>query len=393
MLTGDARRRFTVHSKEESAYNSDMELEHLGNSSFLGRSRRFLSRYVRHISTAAFVAGFLFDNLTLTRIDAPLTEWALGTHLSLATLGILLFQVCESGFVRCRAFLRLGAFLPIVIQFSFGALASGFFIFFSRSGTLATSYPFLLFLGALLIGNEILRTRYARLAFQLAVFFVMLLSFSALFVPVFWGKMGAGIFLASAALALIVFRLFLLVLSWIAGERLRQSRRAVFLSVWGIAAFFVVLYFWNIIPPIPLSVKHIGVYHTVERKGSDYRVSFEQEKSFFLFDTSSRTFHARAGEPVYVFSSVFAPTKLQTTIFHEWYYYDAGEGKWRLASRIPFAIVGGRDAGYRVWSMKTEATPGQWRVDVVTSRGQIVGRLAFTVVPAATAPKLITALR
>lgn len=370
-----------------------MENGHQGNNSFFTRSRQFFARYERHISTAAFVGGFLFDNLTLTRVDAPLTLWTLGTHLSLAALGILLFQIFESRLVRQQLLMRLGTLLPLAIQFSFGALANGFFIFFSRSGVLATSYPFLLFLVALLIGNEVLRTRYARLAFQLSVLFVMLLSFSALFVPVFWGKISAGVFLASVALALIVFRLFLVVLSWIAGERLRQSRHAIFISVGSIAAFFIVLYFWNIIPPIPLSLKHIGVYHTVERKGSDYRVSFEQEKSFLFFETENRTFHARADEPVYVFSSVFAPSKLQTTIFHEWSYYDTGEGKWRLASRIPFAIVGGRDEGYRVWSMKAEATPGLWRVDVATSRGQIVGRLTFTVMSTATTPLLTTVFR
>ena len=365
----------------------------LSSSVMFQKARLFLARYERHISTAAFALGFLFDNLTLTRVDAPLTVWALGTHLSLAALGIFLFQVCESGFFRLRLFLRLGTLLPLAIQFSFGALANGFFIFFSRSGTLATSYPFLLFLAALLIGNEILRTRYAQLVFQLSVLFVMLLSFSALFVPVFWGRMGAGIFLTSVAFALLVFRLFLIALSWIAGERLRLRRRAVFATVMSIAAFFTVLYFWNIIPPIPLSLKHIGVYHAVERKGGDYRASFEREKSFFLFETESHTFHARAGEPVYVFSSVFAPTKLETTIFHEWSSYNAGEGKWRLASRIPFAIVGGRDEGYRVWSMKAEATPGLWRVDVATARGQIVGRLTFDVVISGTAPKLTTVLR
>lgn len=363
------------------------------NPSFFSRSRNIISRYERHISTAAFIAGFIFDNLTLTRIDAPLTILALGTHLALAALFILLFQVFESGFVKWSPLLRLGALLPIAIQFSFGALANGFFIFFSRSGALATSYPFLLFLGALLLGNEALRTRYARLAFQFAVFFSMLLSFSALFVPVFWGKMGAGVFLVSVAFALVVFRLFLLVFSWIAAERLRQSRRAVFITVWGLAAFFTMLYFWNIIPPIPLSLKHIGVYHFVERQGNEYRVSFEQAKKFLFIGTESRVFHAGANEPVYVFSSVFAPTKLQTVIFHEWYSFDETRGEWRLAARIPFQIVGGREEGYRVWSMKERATPGRWRVDVATERGQIVGRITFDVVASETPPQLSTTLR
>lgn len=360
--------------------------------SFFARGKNFIARYEQHLSAAAFLAGFIFDNLTLTRIDAAFTQAALGAHLSFAALGILLFQVSESGFFRWGLLARLASLLPLAIQFFFGALASGFFVFFSRSGVLATSYPFLLFLGALLVGNELFRARFARLAFQLTVFFAMLLSFSALFVPVFLGKMGAAVFLLSVALAFVIFRIFLFLLSFVAGERLRERRRRILAAVWGIAAFFVILYFWNIIPPIPLSLKHIGVYHSVEKRGGDYRVSFEPSKSFASFGLISRTFNAREGEPVYVFSSVFAPAKLETTIFHEWYFLNEERGKWELAGRIRFPIIGGRESGYRGWSVNERAVPGRWRVDVATGRGQLVGRIAFVVV-SGTAPELNTALR
>lgn len=362
-------------------------------SSFFSRGKNFIARHERHISTAAFLAGFIFDNLTLTRIDATLTQISLGAYLSFAALGILIFQIFESGFFRSAPIARLVSILPIAIQFSFGVLASGFFIFFSRSGVLAASYPFLIFLCALLIGNEVFRARYARLTFQLSVFFTMLLSFSALFVPVFLGKMGADVFLLSAVLALVLFRLFLVVLSWISKERMRQGRRALFASVWSIFAFFNILYFWNMVPPIPLSLKHIGLYHSVERSGNNYRVSFEQTKIFAFFDTQSRVFHASEGGPVYIFSSVFAPTKLRTTIFHEWNLFDKTKGKWQLVSRIQFPIVGGREEGYRVFSVKEKAVPGQWRVDVATGRGQLVGRIAFDIVVSKTEPELITAIR
>jgi len=46
-------------------------------------------------------------------------------------------------------------------------------------------------------------------------------------------------------------------------------------------------------------------------------------------------------------------------------------------------IAGGRRQGYRTWSRKTAfpANPvGRWTVDVMTTSGQLIGRLSFKVV-------------
>jgi len=54
--------------------------------------------------------------------------------------------------------------------------------------------------------------------------------------------------------------------------------------------------------------------------------------------------------------------------------------------RIGFPISGGRDDGYRGFTVKQRVTPGDWRVDVETDDGRILGRVSFRVEPAPDTP-------
>jgi len=89
--------------------------------------------------------------------------------------------------------------------------------------------------------------------------------------------------------------------------------------------------------------------------------------------------HIKKGEPVYVYSAVFAPTDLNTKIFHSWEYYDKVLDRWVKTDKIGFAIFGGRDGGYRGYSLKTSLVEGRWRVRVATERDQTLGRIEFDV--------------
>ena len=45
--------------------------------------------------------------------------------------------------------------LPILTQFSLGGFWSGFFVFYGRAAALAVSWPFMLLISAMIIGNEL----------------------------------------------------------------------------------------------------------------------------------------------------------------------------------------------------------------------------------------------
>ena len=90
----------------------------------------------------------------------------------------------------------------------------------------------------------------------------------------------------------------------------------------------------------------------------------------------------------FCFSSVFAPTDLTAPIYHRWEYYNPGTSSWEERSRLAFPISGGRSEGYRGFSIKTGLTAGEWRCDVETAGGALIGRATFTVVESSTTPTL-----
>jgi len=345
-----------------------------------------LHKIWHHSSTIAFISGFVWDSLTLNRVDQWLDNLILTSYIVVSGLGIIWLSVLaarsSNGFIATK----LSNWLPLVIQFAFGGLFSGYIIFYSRSASLAASWPFLLFLAFLFIGNELFRKRYENLTFQLSVFFVVLFSYTTFSVPVLIGKMGAWVFILSGLISLVVIILVIRLIRRFSHGNFRSSRSMIYFSIATIYILFNFAYFANIIPPIPLSLKEIGVYHQVSRaSGGQYEYKFEPAPWYRPFEKTSRVFHHQNNEPVYVFSAVFAPTKLTTKIFHHWYSLDEITGQWRETDIFSYDIAGGRDGGYRGYSTKKSLSAGQWRVDVMTDRGQLIGRINFEIIKSAPA--------
>ncbi len=160
----------------------------------------------------------------------------------------------------------------------------------------------------------------------------------------------------------------------------------------GICATFTVLYFSHVIPPVPLSLKHIGVYHTLERVGGVYAVSYEKPAWYVFWRDTDATFTLPLSEGrAYCFSAIFAPGGLSTPVVHQWEKYDPISGQWQQQSKYSFPINGGRDQGYRGWTAKT-LSAGKWRCDVETENGQLIGRLSFEAVEASAAALSTTTL-
>ena len=99
------------------------------------------------------------------------------------------------------------------------------------------------------------------------------------------------------------------------------------------------------------------------------------------------------GETLYAFSAVYSPGSLNTTIVHEWQYKDEKTGEWLTTTRVPLRLFGGREEGFRTYSSKSSLTPGPWRVNVSTPRGQIIGRINFVIIPTDTRPMLFTTVK
>ncbi len=351
------------------------------------KSSNRLAQLRRHWMSLSFFFGFLVDNLTLNRVDEAFDNFILASYVLLSMVSILLLYASVAGKLPEKLSHYGRRYLPLLVQFSFGGLLSGMLIFYGRSGAWLESWPFLLMILAAIIGNEVIKDRASRLIYNLAILFVGLMSYIVLLVPVVTGYMGAWVFVGSGFIALTLMYWFIQLLYRVIPRFMELQTRAVVLTLGAIFVGFNFLYFANIIPPIPLSLKELGVYHSVVKfENNTYQLKWVDPVWWKPFTNSDTTFYPSQAPSVYCFASVFAPTKLNTKIFHTWEYKNA-DGDWVEHAKVEYPIFGGGDGGYRGYSFVTSHQPGTWRCSVETGRGQVLGHETFTVAGSGETPK------
>lgn len=350
--------------------------------------KNWVSKHERKLASVALFSGFIIDALTLRRIDNLYENAVFLSYFFIIGFSIITINYIEAGKYEKEWVGRMHPFLLILIQFAFGGLFSGFSIFYFRSGSLLSSWPFIVILVALLIGNDSLRKQYERLILQVSLLFVALFFYTIFAVPVLLNQMGPVIFGLSGVVALVLVAGFVYFLGRLVPERVVRSRRSLVYSITSIFLVINLLYFTNLIPPIPLSLKNAGVYHSIQHVGGKYIAKEEKYTVLASFQVFEDV-HIEKGEPLYVYSAVFAPNNISTTIVHNWRRFDPEASRWVSVSRIPYTVIGGTDQGYRGYTTKSSLAEGLWRVNIETNRGQVIGRVTFEVVYSDEAPELV----
>jgi hypothetical protein len=262
-------------------------------------------------------------------------------------------------------------------------------VFYFRSSDILVSWPFLLVLAIAFWANEALKKNFMRMAFQISLFFLSLFCFAIFLVPILLHQLGAEMFLLSGVISLITIAIFLSIIWYFAREEFNKSKKFTLASIVGVFALMNIFYFTNLIPPIPLSLKDAGVYYSVQRNSDGNYVTVGELEPWTNFFKLYPDFHQIVGQPVFVYSAIFSPSNLNVKIIHQWQHQDAS-GKWITISSVPLTVVGGRDNGFRTYSEKTVGlTPGHWRVNVLTTRGQVIGQIRFNLIVADALPKVM----
>jgi len=357
-------------------------------------SRQTVATVKRYWMTLAFLLGFVVDNLTLNQVDQVFDNLILATYVTLAMGSMLLLYASIAEKLPQAINARVRRYAPLALQYSFGGLLSGMLIFYGRSGAWAASWPFLAIILLAILGNELIHDRVNRLRYNIAILFVGLFSYLILLIPVLTGFMGPWIFVGSGALAVLVMVGFIRVLALVIPRFVEFQMKAMIFIIGVIFASFNFLYFTNIIPPIPLSLKSVGIYHSVMKfENGDYQVTFEKGAWWQPFKNSNSVFHPIAGDNIFCFAQVFAPTKLATDIVHVWEYKNEEIGKWEKKFSLTYPISGGRSDGYRGYTLIKNYQDGKWRCSVETTRGQVLGREVFTIDSTEPPVTLITEMR
>ena len=76
-------------------------------------------------------------------------------------------------------------------------------------------------------------------------------------------------------------------------------------------------------------------------------------------------------------------------VVHRWAHRTSPDDPWETTDRIAYPLEGGREGGYRGFTLKRNVAPGQWRVSVETEQGAVLGRIRFDLVESEADPESI----
>ena len=355
--------------------------------------RNFYGRFERPISSLSLVLGFIFDAITLKRVDMLWENFWVVAHLFIVGFFIALIHLQENEKGGERNPRKAHFWYVNILQFFFGGILSTYLVFYFRSADILVTWPFIALLAGAFIANESFKRHYIRFSFQISLFFLSIYSFAIFLVPVLTHQIGARIFLFSGLVSLVFITLFTMILFYFIKDRFVESKKLIASLILGIFALVNLLYFTNLIPPIPLSLKDAGVYHSIQKNADgNYTITYE-DYGWRGYFTLYPNFKETAGSTVYAYSAIFSPKNLNIIITHEWQHYDETQKKWTTRSMVNLPVIGGRDGGFRTYSTNSNLAPGEWRVNVKTTQGQTIGTLRFNIVPADTEPVLTTVVK
>ncbi len=322
-----------------------------------------------------FSGGFVFDMATLGRIDNIMNIISHGAFLFL-TMGLLIFQIMEAK-PRENANSIVKFFFEYqndAIHFMLGALLNAFVIFYFKSGSIINTFLLVAALFILLVMNEMEFFKRRGPTLKVVLFTISLSSFFIYLLPVLIGRTGGGIFIVSQFCSLLV-----ILGTWqiLMNLDVSFSRVKSFFLIPSASVIFIfsILYAAHIIPPVPLSLKQIGIYHNIERTAGKFTLH-RLTPAWKFWSQGDQNFVAREGDRIYLFSRIFAPGGFRDKLYFHFQVKNS-KNKWQTTDKIPLTIVGGRDEGFRGYAYKQNYSEGKWRALVETTDGREIGRINF----------------
>ncbi|WP_299668002.1 DUF2914 domain-containing protein [uncultured Polaribacter sp.] len=340
----------------------------------------FISKHKKYAPLLFFIAGFTWDSLTLGRIDRLYDIIILCAYMILLTVSIYFFNLVDSEKWKTSFIQKYGHYLPLAIQFFLGGLSSAYVIYFSRSVSLSKTASFFIILVVLLFANEVFKKRVSNKYLQFSAYFFVNFTFLSFFLPIILKEMNTTIFLISGAISLAsTFVLIILVYSTSLSARTEITKWKMVSMIFGIYLLINIFYYFKLIPPVPLALDKGLVAYNIEKEDNSYIVSYEIDEWYIFWRDHKINFNRNSNQPVYVFTSIFAPTDLTKKIYHLWKWYDPNTEEWQNLDKIGFNIVGGRDEGYRGYSYKNNVIDGEWKVEVITDEDLVLGVVDFNI--------------
>src|SRR5215831_205052 len=304
------------------------------------RFRAFRLRHSREEAISFFAGGFIFDALMVGRIDE--TPLLLQQAAYLVVTGVLLGAMLRVELLHLEPpgwLQRPFRYLEHAMHFMLGTLLNAFILFYVKSGSGVTAVLFLVLISALLLMNE--HPRFHRLGpvVLFGLYSFSLTSYLAYLLPVLLGHLRAWMFFVASALSLLPILLLARLMSRWGEDSRRAFRRALGPAI-GVQTMLLLLFVARLVPPVPLSVRSLGVWHGVEREGQEFKLSrLPRGRWSEPWRKDEQEFLARPGDRVFVFTRIFAPHNFRDQVRVRWAKWEPARRDWTQSDAIPLRIV------------------------------------------------------
>jgi hypothetical protein len=353
-----------------------------------GRFKAFKERHHVAFEVAFFFAGFLFDVLLLHRIDSTPLLIHQGTYLVLAA-GLIFWdhRLHTAGKEPGGVLGKIASYRLWVMHFFLGTLLNAFMVFYFRASSGILAFLFLIGLSALIVANELPQFRARGPIVRVMMLSFAVTSYLAYLLPVLYGKLHwvqyvlATVIGSAATYGL--WRLF----SHFNKDPEWLFKRAVAPGL-VMQAVLLLLYLLGVVPPVPLSLKQIGIYSSVvPQRGADkkltYELQYEPAPKWQPWRREAATYTAATGARAWVFVRIFAPARFNDTIGFQWEYDDPDKGWIPRGQAFRTGLSGASEEGYHTFAYSTMSKPGTYRVRVLTADDREIGRKTFEFVEGA----------
>jgi uncharacterized membrane protein len=345
-------------------------------SAWKDRAFAFYDQHEMRVNLGFFLGGFLFDVVTLSSIDDFFSIFQQVVYLVL--VGSLLFAeflVSAQVWAVPQWLHKPWEYRSAIVHFLLGSLLSIYSLFFLKSASVFSSLIFVGLIMGIMVANEMKRVQ-SRGDTKIGLFVVCLFSFFSMLIPVALGFVGwIPFLLALSATGVTLWGIYRLLQRQVKDERL--LRRHLILPGASVSGLFLLFYLLGWIPPVPLAVEEMGIYHGIEKRDGSYFLSHENPW-YKPWNHGDQDFAARPGDRIHVFTKVFSPARFDDQVILHWQRFDVNNG-WVTTDKIPMRVTGGRVGGYRGHASKGSFTEGAGRVAVETTDGREVGRISFNI--------------
>lgn len=327
-----------------------------------------------------FLAGFIFDVFTLSDVDDPFSILQQVVYLLLIG-SVLYFEFLHliKPLELSPRMTKLWHYRQLILHFFLGSLLSVYSLFFLKSSSLFSSLIFLLFISGLMILNEVKSFQRSRVDLKVGLYVICLFCFFSMLIPVILGFVGILPFLlALTCTGGVIYLVYKQMTKQVSDKNLLYKRLVAPSAA--VIILFALFYILGWIPPVPLSVQNMGIYHMIEKNQSGQYLVSHENPWWRFWQKGDQDFQAQPGDKVYFFAQIFSPGRFDDSVILHWFFKDPRQG-WMSTDKIPMRVTGGRKNGYRGFSVKQNYTPGEWRISVETTDSREIGRIYFTITP------------